>query len=105
MVGDDRPIVLDWGDVGVGHPLLDLPAFIERAGGHADELHARWMRRWADAAPGSDPTRAAELIAPIAQMRQAIIYQRFLDGIERSERVYHRADVPERLEAVAALVR
>ena len=30
-----RPVILDWGDVGVGHPLLDLPAFIERAGDHA----------------------------------------------------------------------
>ena len=43
------------------------------------------------------PDVPAELIAPVAQMRQAIIYQRFLDGIEECERVYHRADVPERL--------
>jgi hypothetical protein len=101
---DDRPVILDWGDVGVGHPLLDLPAFIERAGEHAPTLHAQWMRRWSDAVPGSDPARAAELIAPIALMRQAIIYQRFLDGVEESERVYHRADVPERLHCVASLV-
>ncbi len=101
---DGRPVILDWGDVGVGHPLLDLPAFIERAGDQAQTLHARWMQRWAEAVPGGDPARAAELLAPVAQMRQAIIYQRFLDGIEESERVYHRADVPERLEAVAALI-
>ena len=99
-----RPVILDWGDVGVGHPLLDLPAFIERAGDHAPTLHARWMRRWAEAVPGSDPARAAALIAPVALMRQAIIYQRFLDGIEESERVYHREDVPERLRSVASLV-
>ncbi len=97
-------MILDWGDVGVGHPLLDLPAFVERAGDHVDTLHARWMDRWADAVPGSDPERAAKLIAPIALMRQAIIYQRFLDGIEETERVYHCDDVPERLAAVAALL-
>jgi aminoglycoside phosphotransferase (APT) family kinase protein len=99
-----KPIILDWGDVGVGHPLLDLPAFIERAGEHAPEFQARWMQRWLDAVPGCDPDRAAALIAPIAQMRQAIIYQRFLDGIEETERVYHRADVPERLRLVAAMI-
>jgi hypothetical protein len=98
------PVILDWGDVGVGHPLLDLPAFIERVGDRAETLHARWMRRWAAAVPGSEPARAAELIAPVALMRQAIIYQRFLDGIEESERVYHRADVPERLASVAAMI-
>jgi hypothetical protein len=102
---DDRPVILDWGDVGVGHPLLDLPAFIERAGDHAATLQSRWMRRWSEAVPNSDPDRAATLIAPIAQMRQAIIYQRFLDGIEESERVYHRADVPERLRLVASVAR
>ncbi len=97
-------MILDWGDVGVGHPLLDRPAFMERVGERAPALHERWMRRWTEAVPGSDPTRAAELIAPVAQMRQAIIYQRFLDGIEESERVYHRADVPERLASVAAML-
>jgi hypothetical protein len=100
----DAPVVLDWGDVGVGHPLLDLPAFIERVGDRAENLLARWMRRWTEAVPGSEPARAAELIAPVAQLRQAIIYQRFLDGIEETERVYHRADVPERLESVAAMI-
>ena len=97
-------MILDWGDVGAGHPLLDLPALMDRAGERAEALHARWMRRWADAVPGSEPARAAELIAPVAQLRQAIIYQRFLDGIEESERVYHRADVPERLASVAAMI-
>ena len=80
----DAPVVLDWGDVGVGHPLLDLPAFIERVGDRAERLLARWRQRWTEAVPGSDPARAAQLIAPVAQLRQAIIYQRFLDGIEET---------------------
>ncbi len=99
-----RPVILDWGDVGVGHPLLDLPAFLERAGEHEPALDDRWMQLWAEAIPGSDPRRAASVIAPVARMRQAIIYQRFLDGIEETDRVYHRMDVPERLGLVAAMI-
>ncbi len=100
----DGPVVLDWGDVGVGHPLLDLPAFLDRAGPHTAELEARWLDRWAVAYPGSDPRRAAEVIAPIAALRRAIVYRGFLDGIEETERVYHRDDVPEQLETTAALI-
>jgi len=98
-----RAVILDWGDAGAGHPLMDLPSFLERVGGHREQLRARWLRRWADAAPGSDPQRAAALIEPVAQLRLAIIYRKFLDGIEKTERVYHHDDVPERLRRVAEM--
>jgi hypothetical protein len=97
------PVILDWGDSGIGHPLLDLAAFTEEAGDATASLRERWCRRWAAAVPGSDPTRAAELIAPVAALRQAIIYRHFLDGIEASEHVYHRADVPMWLRRAAGL--
>ena len=42
--------------------------------------------------PGADPRRAAELLAPVAAARQAVLYQGFLDRIEPSEHPYHRAD-------------
>ena len=99
----DAPVFLDWGDCGVGHPLLDLPAFLERAGEATERLRRRWLRRWSAAVPGSDPARAAALIAPLAALRQAIIYRGFLDGIEASEHVYHRADVPLWLGRAARL--
>ena len=38
---------------------------------------------------------------PIATLRMAMIYQRFLDGIEQSERRYHEADVPQQLRDTA----
>ena len=101
---NDGPVVLDWGDAGVGHPLLDLPAFLDRAGPHTAELEARWLDRWAVAYPGSDPRRAADVIAPIAALRRAIVYRGFLDGIEETERVYHRSDVPEQLQTAVALI-
>lgn len=86
----NRLVLLDWGDSGVGHPLLDLPAFL-------DAMPADWrpqMRaRWLAALPGA-ADRAAQLIEPVASLRQALIYRAFLDGIEASEQRYHSADVP-----------
>jgi len=82
--------LLDWGDSGIGHPLLDQPAF--GAG------TAPWVEAWKAIRPGADPARAAHVIAPIAALRQALVYQTFLDNIEPSERVYHRNDPAEWLE-------
>ena len=97
--------LLDWGDAGVGHPLLDEPAFLERiAAEDAPRLRDRWHVAWRAAAPGSDPGRASALLAPIAALRQAVVYQGFLDRIEPSEHPYHRADPPERLARAAAML-
>jgi hypothetical protein len=54
--------------------------------------------------PGSDPDRAAELLAPVAAARQAVIYQKFLDGIEPSEHPYHRDDPANWLRAAAEML-
>ena len=89
-------MLLDWGDSVVGHPMLDVSAFEERV---PDDLKAlvrsTWTRAWSAERPGSEPARAAELIAPIASLRRAVIYQGFLDGIEPRERHYHASDVPD----------
>jgi aminoglycoside phosphotransferase (APT) family kinase protein len=105
--GADGLRILDWGDCGIGHPLLDLPAFFEPVADPADHawLRDRWLARWAEAVPGSDPGRAAALLAPIAALRQATVYRRFLDEIEPSERCYHEADPPAWLARAAALAR
>jgi hypothetical protein len=104
--GDGSAItLLDWGDSGVGHPLLDQPAFLTRIPGDAvGPVRAHWHGRWRDAAPGADPDRAAALLAPIAAARQAVIYRRFLDGIEPAERVYHRTDPADWLGRTAAIL-
>jgi hypothetical protein len=97
------PVLLDWGDCGLGHPLFDFPAFMARAGRSTEALRRRWLGRWAAARPGSDPERAAMVIAPLAALRQAIVYRRFLDGIEPSEHIYHRHDVGTWLREAARL--
>jgi Phosphotransferase enzyme family len=98
--------LLDWGDSGVGHPLLDMPAFLGRSPSEqAEPLRTHWCAVWQRAFPGCDPARASTLLAPIAAARQALIYQRFLDHIEPAEHPYHRADVPDWLHATADLLR
>ena len=102
--GSGGLVVLDWGDCGVGHPLLDLDAMIERVLEPA-RLRAAWFRHWRRRLPGCDPARAAELLAPVGCLRRAIVYQVFLDGIEPSERRYHAADVIDMLARAAAIAR
>jgi hypothetical protein len=97
--------LLDWGDSGVGHPLLDQPAFLDRIpNGAIGTVRAHWLQRWSEAVPGSDPARASVLLAPVAAARQAAIYRSFLDNIESSEQSYHRADPGKWLIRTAALV-
>jgi aminoglycoside phosphotransferase (APT) family kinase protein len=98
--------LLDWADSGGGHPLLDQPAFLSRiAAETVAPVRAHWIAEWRKHAPGSDPQRAATLLAPIAAARQAAIYQRFLDSIEPSEHPYHRGDPEAWLKRAAALFR
>jgi Ser/Thr protein kinase RdoA (MazF antagonist) len=103
--GASRMTILDWGDCGVGHPLLDQPAFLGRArAGTEALLRTTWSDAWRRLVPGCDPDRAAELIAPIAAVRQALIYQHFLDNIEPAEHPYHRADPADWLTRAASLL-
>ncbi len=84
--------------------MLDQPAFLERLSG-ADRALVRtaWTRRWREEVPGCDPERAAALFEPVAALRQALIYQGFLDRIEPDERIYHAADPQTWLERAVEL--
>ncbi len=97
--------LLDWGDSGVGHPLLDQPAFLERApDSEKEDVKNHWNNQCLSAWPGSNPARAAELLAPVAAARQAVIYRRFLDNIEPDEQIYHRADPARWLRRTADIL-
>lgn len=101
LIGDDDHLaLLDWGDCGVGHPMLDRSAFLPRVA--ADDrvaVLAAWDGAWRRARPGCEPGRAAELVAPVAALRQAVVYDTFLRSIEPSERVYHAGDPARWLRA------
>ena len=97
--------ILDWGDSGIGQPALDQPAFLDRTPiGEAEGIRAHWDAAWRAAIPGSDPSVASRLLAPVAAARQAVIYRRFLDRIEPTERVYHEGDPADRLRRTVALL-
>jgi hypothetical protein len=97
---------LDWGEAGVGHPLLDQAAmFGSIAADQVETVRAHWSECWRSVMPGCDPLAAFALLAPVAVARQAAIYQTFLDNIEPSEHPYHRGDPADRLRRVASLAR
>lgn len=104
--GDDKRLtLLDWGDSGVGHPMLDQAAFLDRIPADAvGPAREHWYWQWKAALPGSDPERAANLLGPVAAARQALIYQGFLDNIEPSEHPYHRNDPANWLRTTAKLL-
>ena len=103
--GDDL-VLLDWGDSAVGHPLLDLPAFLSRvpAAGRPAVL-AAWADAWRERAPHADLDRAIHLVAPVAELVRAVVYRTFLDGVEASERIYHDGDVAAALRSALAVAR
>ena len=106
LIGDgERLVLIDWGDSGVGHPLLDHAAFVEGLD-PVDRAAVidHWSARWRSAVPGCDPDRAAALLEPVAALQRAAMYRMFLDNIEPSERIYHAADPADWLERAAALL-
>jgi len=97
--------ILDWGDSGIGQPLLDQPAFLDRTPSRETaRIRAHWDAAWRAAIPGADPTHAAGLLAPVAAARQAVIYRRFLDRIEPAEWPYHEGDPADWLRRTVALL-
>ncbi len=104
--GESSLVLLDWGDCGVGHPLLDAAAFLGRIPAEdVPAVRAHWDRAWCAVVPDAEPARALQLLLPVAAARGAVIYRTFLDGIEPSEYPYHRDDPAGCLRHVAALVR
>ena len=100
--GDYR--ILDWGDCGIGNPLLDLRAFFEYFA-PADQLDVldMWQREWSRLVPGCDVGRAVDLVRPVGPLYGAVVYQMFLDNIEASERRYHEGDPARALRRAVSM--
>ncbi len=96
----DPPIWFDWGDSFIGNPLLDVAALHRMAPVAVD----RWIDLWAATIPGADPRSAWRRLEPVAALRMAWAYQRFLDNIEPDERIYHRDDVQQVFDHVESLM-
>ena len=100
-------MIFDWGDSGIGHPLLDVSVVENWRGedpGESIRLRQHWLDAWQNAVPGADASRAWRLLRPVAMARAAVVYQRFLENIEPSERIYHHLDVDPYLAAADELL-
>lgn len=98
--------LLDFADSAVGHPLFDMPPFLDRIDESArPAVEDTWFAAWHAAVPGSEPERAAALLAPVTAARQAAMYQGFLDAIEVGEHPYHRDDPRAWLEKTVRMLR
>lgn len=101
----DRLTLLDWGDSGIGHPLLDQPSMLAVSSpSEAAVLQSFWVDRWRERIPDCNAERATTILSPIAAARQAAVYHRFLNQIEPSEQVYHRHDPADWLRKTAAIL-
>jgi len=96
---DARLRLIDWGDCGIGHPAIDLDGLARSSPDVLPAGYAAWRARY----PRSDALRAAGLVRPVAAMRAALVYQRFLDGVEAAERHYHEAAVAACLRRALAV--
>lgn len=98
-----RLAVLDWGDSFVGNPAFDALTLVAQLDEPDQEgVLERWAGLWRDTVPGSEPSRALDLLRPVAALRSAAVYAEFLARIEPTQRRFHDADVPEQLDAAAA---
>lgn len=91
----ERRTIIDWADCLLGHPALDLAAFLDRVEPATQEaLRDQWATYWRTAVPGCDPDRAAALMAPVAALHQATIYDAFLLAVEPAEHPYFAGGPP-----------
>ncbi|MFF0344577.1 aminoglycoside phosphotransferase family protein [Kribbella sp. NPDC004875] len=86
-------VIVDWADTVVGHPGLDIKRLRDflppEKRDYATEV---WAAAWRREVPGCDPLRALSPMNVLGPLTYALTYQRFLDTIEPSERVYHQDD-------------
>lgn len=98
------PVVVDWADAHLGNPVLDgLRACDYLPPGKRPAAARAWVEAWTACVPGCDPARALRVAAPLGHLAYAVRYQEFLDGIEPSERVYHRGDPAAAIRAALRL--
>jgi hypothetical protein len=97
------PVVLDFADAHFGNPVLDGLRVVDFLDGPKKAAaRAAWVAAWRTERPGSDPARALTVAEPLAHLYYAVRYQEFLDGIEESERIYHRGDPAASVRAALA---
>jgi hypothetical protein len=99
-------VLIDWGDSVLGHPALDLVRMRDWApNGPAPALTRAWCEFWRRRVPGCQPERAVDLIAPLAMLRNALVYGDFVRSVEPAERRYHDSDTQVALRDTVAMLK
>ena len=67
--GTERTLtLLDWGDSGIGHPMLDQPAFLDRvAFEYVETIKEQWARAWLASLSGCEPAALPASSRPLPQ--------------------------------------
>lgn len=93
-------VIVDWADSCLGHPAADLLRLHNWLPEEKRELAIQtWATAWQKHLPGSDPLRALGPMTILIHLLGAVTYQRFLDNIEPSERIYHEDDPTTEIQA------
>lgn len=84
-------VVLSWSGAMWGHPALDAGRLLEYCR-HTmyDHVAKVWSDAWLRHRPDSRPLDALEAGLAAARLQSAVRYQEVLDGVEDSQRIYHR---------------
>jgi len=86
-------MIIDWAEGYLGHPAADIEKLAYwLPAEQRDAARACWIDAWQAQLPGCDPKRALEPMSVLFHLMDAVVYQRFLDGIEPTERLYHEGD-------------
>jgi hypothetical protein len=92
--------IIDWADSFAGNPAADvlrLTGWVPQD--QREPILAAWVQTWRTHRPQSDPERALAPMRVIGHLLAAATYQRFLDGIEPAERIYHEGDPASEIRA------
>lgn len=97
-------VLLDWVDCAVGHPLLDVAAFLDAVPIRwCSVLRRFWANQWSNRVSEADADRAISLVEPLAALRRAVVYLGFLGSFEPAEHCYFDRDATRWLERAAQL--
>jgi hypothetical protein len=95
-----RQTIVDWADSYLGHPAHDILRLRNWVPAEQRPVAEQvWVETWRSELPGSRPELALAPMAVLVHLVNALVYQRFLDNIEPSERVYHEDDPTTELRA------
>ena len=95
--------ILDWGDCGIGNPMLTCGPPPSTSPGRPARSDHIWESEWSRQVPGCDARRAPRSSRPLGRLYGAVVYQKFQDNIETTEHPDHEGDPAHALRGAVAM--